>query len=85
MHFYYGRKEIGISVEEQIMNEDQSAIEKISDNLIIQEDEIDKVVIMKLKKDGELYIESNHVLDYEIIGLMEWAKDSLLHDETELY
>ena len=67
------------------MNEDQSAIEKISDNLIIQEDEIDKVVIMKLKKDGELYIESNHVLDYEIIGLMEWAKDSLLHDEMELY
>lgn len=67
------------------MNEDQSVIEKISDNLIIQEDEIDKVVIMKLKKDGELYIESNHVLDYEIIGLMEWAKDSLLHDEMELY
>ena len=67
------------------MNEDQSAIEKISDNLLIQEDEIDKVVIIKLKKDGELYIESNYMLDYEVIGLMEWAKDSLLHDETEYY
>ena len=67
------------------MNEDQSAIEKISDNLIIQEDEIDKVVIIKLKKDGELYIEANHMLDYEIIGLMEWAKNSLFHDEIELY
>ena len=67
------------------MNEDKSAIEKISDNLIIQEDEIDKVVILKLKKDGALYIESNNMLDYEVIGLIEWAKDSLLHDETELY
>lgn len=67
------------------MNEDQSVIEKISDNLIIQEDEIDKVVIIKLKKDGELYVESNHMIDYEIIGLMEWTKNSLLHDETEYY
>lgn len=67
------------------MNEDQSVIEKISDNLIIQEDEIDKVVIIKLKKDGELYVESNHMIDYEIIGLIEWTKNSLLHDETEYY
>ena len=67
------------------MNEDQSVIEKISDNLIIQEDEIDKVVVIKLKKDGELYVESNHMIDYEIIGLMEWTKNSLLHDETEYY
>ena len=67
------------------MNEDQSVIEKISDNLIIQEDEIDKVVIIKLKKDGELYVESNHMIDYEIIGLMEWTKNSLLHDEIEYY
>lgn len=67
------------------MNEDQSVIEKISDNLIIQEDEIDKVVVIKLKKDGELYVESNHMIDYEIIGLMEWTKNSLLHDEIEYY